>query len=325
MHSGNSSISLALLALILILVVEKQSRKRRASLFQMRSITTKGFQIPSSSRPKEQIEIASESLEYHHEVAMLTSGNSLPSSVSKIGPKNGLEMKMFEINTERFPMVRSSHDPPYVPIHRRFSSRNSIDPRSPLADCQERSIQANDFAGRKSYRRCRSQSTLALKQDNPKNEAMKESNLVNRIEDDLKKTSKERIMESKRQTAFDADIPEIPLSPCLNGRFKWWSPMKNLQANNKTPIGIVLTDKRNRRYSTIFDLSTEIFSNRFGSGKNNHGSVTQVDHSGLLDKETDTSPLDSLSWSHTGSCSQFPSHQFSELIHSLGHQMQLLS
>lgn len=77
-------------------------------------------------------------------------------------------------------------------------------------------------------------------------------------------------------------------SKYLSKRVSWLS-MKNYQGSSET-----LTSKRARRQSVLFDDS------RSNSRANSQiGSVLQLDNSSLLDRETDTPPLDTVSWSCT--------------------------
>lgn len=291
----------------------------------MKSITTTDFQISPNSSLEEQIEHTSEERSGNQDKNAISDEIILPSSVSK-ADNTSPGMKKYEMNMERLLVKHTSHALLYVPEHRRISgtSENSmtsscppvesvlhINPmtrfasllRPPVFDShRRRSIHigapAIAFTNQKLCQRRGSHSTIALQHDTMESEPLVESTLLHRIKDNVKTMPEGRNAQSgvMQQALPESNISEISLSQCLTKRVSWLS-MKNLQ-EDELSIGTAAINKRNRRHSTIFDLGNEPLSS-----KNQFGSMSQLDRSSLLDKETDTPPLDTLSWSNAGSYS----------------------
>ncbi|KAK6104074.1 HCO3- transporter family protein [Brugia pahangi] len=291
----------------------------------MKSTFTTDFQIPHSSRPKGQIEHASESSsENQNKDSIFGSDEIIFSSSAPNTGKSSHEVKTFEVNMERLLVKHTSHALSHAPKHRQISvtSENSmvscplmspiesvlhINPMTRLAsllrtsfiDERRRSIQAIDFTDQKLYQRSGSQLPFVLECDTMESRPLVESTSLNHIKENMKKIPEEKIAQSGlvRQVILESDISEIPLSQCLAKRVSWLS-IKNFQ-RNELFTGIMAANKHNHQQITTFNLSNETFSTRDGSQMNNQfGSMSQLDRSSLFDKETDTSPLDTLSWTN---------------------------
>lgn len=294
----------------------------------MKNITATDFQIPVISSLNEQIgcdleENSSRNQEKNKIIALLSTSKT---------ESNNPAMNEFEMDTERLLVKHTSHTLLYAPDeHRRISitsgnstascppmpqSENVLDTnpvtriasllRPSLIDGRRRSIHtgapAIGFVGQKLYRRHDSQSTFILERDKIENEPLVEPILLHPVKDDMKMMAEESRVK-QYLVPPESNISEQPLSQSLAKRVNWLST-KNLQGNELSSIGTAVINKRNRRLSAMFDLGNEKLSERNDSWTNNQfGSMSQLDHNNLLDKETDTPPLDTFSWSNAGSYS----------------------
>ncbi|CAG9530637.1 unnamed protein product [Cercopithifilaria johnstoni] len=287
----------------------------------MENINMIDFQIPANSSLKEQIKCESEKDDSENQEKNATSNKIiLPSSNFKTENSNP-EVNEFETDMKRLLVKNTSNTLLCIPEHRQtrnstascpsMSQTESILYINPMAhfasllqpsliDDRRRSIHtgasAIGFTSQKLYRKRGSQSAFILGCDTIKNEPLVESISLNRIKDDLKIVAQEnrKIQQAIRS---ESNISYLPPPQNITKRASRLS-MKNLQENELSYIGTTLMHKRSRQ-STTFDLGNEILSSRHGSRMiNQFGSISQLDHNNLLNKETDTPPLDTLSWSN---------------------------
>ncbi|VDN04490.1 unnamed protein product [Thelazia callipaeda] len=186
----------------------------------------------------------------------------------------------------------------------KISSAASVCSRRPSAISQTIHIGAPviGFLGRKCYSKRRgSQPTLTPNTNKTANDLALHSRITTSHAHQVQKISPvEERQSSKiiRLTIPSANIAPDQNSQCFTKRVSWLS-MKNFR-EPESLIGIDVTNnKRNRRQSAIFDSGSESLG-RFGSRiSNQFGSVLQLDDGSLLDRETDSLPLDSFSWSNS--------------------------
>ncbi|MCP9261769.1 hypothetical protein DINM_005096 [Dirofilaria immitis] len=270
-------------------------------------MTAANFQISLSSSLKEQLEDDSG---YQGKSAMLTSNKiTLPSLISKTENSNS-EMKSFKLNMERLLVKHTSHALCYVSEHQRIESVIHIDSMTHTAsllqptfiDDYKRSIQtgapAIGFLDQKLHHRNSSHSAFVLKNDKMESEPLVESSSLYRIKNNAKTVPEGRITQNRliQQAVLESNISGIPLSQCLTKRVSWLS-MKNLQ-EKELSIRTIAANKRNCRQLAMSDLHNEIFSRNGSRINKQFDSVFQLDYTSLLNKKTDTPPLETLSWSN---------------------------
>uniref|UniRef100_A0A915PJR5 Uncharacterized protein n=1 Tax=Setaria digitata TaxID=48799 RepID=A0A915PJR5_9BILA len=286
----------------------------------MKSSTTANSQVLRSADLKEQIEQTSENDSKDlDESAKLNLDKVVPPPLVFKTENDGSAITKFEMNRERLLVKHTSHALLYIPEHRRISitSGNSVTSCPPMSsvenahqkelmtrtasllppsllDSRRRSIQigapAIGFMGWKLYRRRNFQSTFALDSDTCKRKPL---TLVYHVKND---SSREKTPQRKLMCSVAPEV--VPTPQCPTKRVSWLS-VKNLQENELLG-GTSAASRRNRRESAMFSLSNETLSKNGSRNNNQFGSVFQLDYISLLDRETDTPPLDTLSWSNEG-------------------------
>lgn len=236
---------------------------------------------------------------------------------------SGSEGTMFDFNNERLLVKHASHALLFVPEHRRISviSGDSVASCPPMAaaeralqttitgeassslrpspiNSRRQSIQpgapAISFSGRRLYQRRGSQPTAVPENGSLGSESLAPSPSLrcSTIKKELfeRGNSGNRLVE---QMVANSDTS----SRCLTKRVSWLC-MKNFQDNASSAVEAAVVSKRNRRQSTVFDLGSETFSRSGSRANSQFDLMLQQDDISLLDRETDTPPLDTLSWSN---------------------------